>query len=95
MEGKRLELVGQTRLELVGQTLMGIGPRVWQTLGAKKTKLRSRQTSSGEKMRGRKSSCLGGGNEKKERWRNQGGCARTKSEATVDRWEEELRANFL
>ena len=47
---------------------MGIGPRVWQTLGARyKKKLRSRQTSSGEKMRGRKSSCLGGGNEKKER----------------------------
>jgi hypothetical protein len=38
VEGKRLELVGQTRLELVGQTLMGIGPRVWQTLGAKKNK---------------------------------------------------------
>ena len=46
---------------------MGIGPRVWQTLGAKKKKARIRQTSSGEKMRGRKSSCRGGGNEKKER----------------------------
>ena len=46
-------------------------------------------------MRGRKSSCLGGGNEKKERWRNQGGCARTKTEATVDRWEDELRSNFF
>jgi hypothetical protein len=45
---------------------MGIGPRIWQTLGRKKT-LRSRKTSSGQKMRGRKSSCLGGGNEKKER----------------------------
>ena len=44
-------------------------------------------------MRGRKTLAKVEATGRRRGGKGQGGCARTKTEATVGRWEEELRAN--
>jgi len=48
-----------------------------------------------EPMRGRKTLAKVEATGRRRGGKGQGGCARTKTEATVGRWEEELRAKFL
>jgi hypothetical protein len=46
-------------------------------------------------MRGRKTFAQVEATARRRAGKGYGGCARTKTEATVGRWEEELRANFF
>jgi len=46
-------------------------------------------------MRGRKTLAKVEATGRRRGGKGQGGCARTKTEATVGRWEEELRAKVL